>query len=99
MILPEPWLAPAHSAACRSYPKLVIPAARVPFYPTSIWVGAMKTTLERAFELARSGRFEKVRDLQRALSAEGFTVQQVSGPTLFDQLRKLMKEAKVREVE
>lgn len=59
----------------------------------------MKTTLERAFELAKSGKFEKIRELQRALSAEGFSVHQISGPTLFDQLRKLMKAAKAPEVD
>ncbi|WP_306223535.1 hypothetical protein [Bosea beijingensis] len=54
----------------------------------------MKTTLERAFELARSGKFETLKQLQRALSAEGFSLQQHSGPALFEQLRNLMKAAK-----
>ncbi|WP_248311513.1 hypothetical protein [Bosea sp. ASV33] len=55
----------------------------------------MKTTLERAFELARSGRLETLSELQRALVAEGYALQQLTGPALFEQLRKLMKVAKV----
>ena len=54
----------------------------------------MKTTLERAFELARSGKFEKLSDLRRSLAAEGFPAQQVAGPVLYKQLRQLMKTAK-----
>lgn len=55
----------------------------------------MKTTLERAFELARSGRFETLSDLQRVLVAEGYALPQLTGPALFEQLRKLMKASKV----
>lgn len=54
----------------------------------------MKTTLERAFELARSGQVETIRALQRALTAEGLEAKQINGPVLFEQLRKLMKAAK-----
>lgn len=55
----------------------------------------MKTTLERAFELARSGKLETVKQLQHALAAEGYLLHQLTGPVLFEQLRKLMKAAKV----
>lgn len=51
----------------------------------------MKTTLERAFELARSGKHANMKELQRALTAEGYSPQQLTGPALFEQLRKLMK--------
>jgi len=54
----------------------------------------MKTTLERAFELARSGKYETLKQLQHALSAEGYSLQQLTGPVLFEQLRKQMKTAK-----
>lgn len=54
----------------------------------------MKTTLERAFELARSGRFETIRQLERVLAGEGYAVHQLNGPVLLEQLRKLMKAAK-----
>jgi hypothetical protein len=54
----------------------------------------MKTALERAFELARSGRFGKIRELERALSAEGYPTHQLNGPALFEQLRRLMKASK-----
>lgn len=54
----------------------------------------MKTALERAFELARSGKFEKLSALRRALAAEGYPAQQVAGPVLYEQLRQLMKTAK-----
>ncbi|HEX8481165.1 MAG TPA: hypothetical protein VF650_04610 [Allosphingosinicella sp.] len=48
--------------------------------------------IERAFGLAGSGRFQDMRDLERALSSEGFTdvSQYLSGPSLRAQLKKLM---------
>ena len=46
-----------------------------------------QTTLERAFELARSGRFIRVAEIKRALVAEGFSVDQVTGRTLSRQLQ------------
>lgn len=54
----------------------------------------MKTTLERAFELAGSGNYVTIKELQRALAAEGYALHQLTGPLLFEQLRKLMKSAK-----
>lgn len=47
------------------------------------------TTLERAFDLARSGQCADVADIVRRLSDEGFGTQQVTGPTLLRQLRDI----------
>lgn len=49
-----------------------------------------KTALERAFELAKSGRYQTVADVRRAVSSEGYAQQQISGPALARQLRKLI---------
>jgi hypothetical protein len=49
--------------------------------------------IERAFELARSGKFSKVMDIRRRLSAEGYPVHQISGPTLKAQLRQMIQNA------
>ncbi len=43
------------------------------------------TALERAFELARSGRYASVQDIKRRLAEEGYYSDQVSGPILMDQ--------------
>jgi hypothetical protein len=47
------------------------------------------TTLERAFELARSGTCADVGEVRRQLKAEGFSPEQLSGPHLIRQLRDL----------
>jgi hypothetical protein len=49
------------------------------------------TTLERAYELARSGRCRTVSDIKQALSTEGYERIQdaLYGPTLGAALRKL----------
>ena len=47
------------------------------------------TALERAFELARSGKCADVREIVKRLSDEGFMTQQVTGPTLLRQLREI----------
>lgn len=49
--------------------------------------------LERAFELARSGRCTTVADIKRKLREEGYQDDQVEGPLLFGQLNSLMKSA------
>lgn len=49
--------------------------------------------LERAFELARSGRCTTVADIKRRLREEGYQDDQVEGPLLFGQLNSLMKKA------
>jgi len=45
--------------------------------------------LERAFELARSGECAKLEDIRERLKAEGYGVEQLSGPALLRQLREL----------
>lgn len=53
------------------------------------------TALERAFELARSGRYENVGVLRAALKAEGYAYKQIEGPSLLRQLREIMNGAGV----
>lgn len=48
--------------------------------------------LERAFELAGSGRCSTVADIKRKLREEGYMDDQVEGPQLFNQLNSLMKK-------
>lgn len=47
------------------------------------------TTLERAFELARSGEYQGVAELRAQLKAEGHSLAQLEGRTLARQLREL----------
>ena len=49
-----------------------------------------KTALERAFELARSGRYPSVELIRRAISAEGYFQNQIEGRELSRQLRALI---------
>jgi hypothetical protein len=53
-----------------------------------------KTTLERAFDLARSGECIGVSDLIRRLNHEGYGGYQIEGPQLKKQLIRLIEEAK-----
>jgi hypothetical protein len=48
--------------------------------------------LERAFELASSGRCATIADIKRKLREEGYMDDQVEGPLLFSQLNSLMKK-------
>lgn len=48
------------------------------------------TILERAFELAQSGKFQRLTDLRNQLKAEGYVAQQIEGRALLRQLRALM---------
>jgi hypothetical protein len=50
-------------------------------------------TLERAFELARSGRCISIKEIRDCLHAEGYSHQLVAGRYLAVQLRQLMREA------
>ena len=54
-----------------------------------------QTTLERAFELAKSGKFTSLESIRAQLSAEGFEFAraQTTGATLTRQLRKLIDDA------
>ena len=47
------------------------------------------TTLERAFDLAKSGTCSGVDDIRRQLRAEGYPLHSLEGPTLIRQLREL----------
>jgi hypothetical protein len=49
--------------------------------------------LERAFELARSGRCATVADIKRKLREEGYQDDQIEGPSLFGQLNSLMRKS------
>ncbi|WP_425993719.1 hypothetical protein [Caulobacter sp. DWR1-3-2b1] len=57
------------------------------------------TTLERAFQLARSGEYSTISDIRRQLKIEGFSdaPSQISGPSMLKQLRKLCEAARPEE--
>lgn len=50
-----------------------------------------KSTLERAFELAKSGRYAGLGELRAAVKAEGYSTAQMEGPSLGRQLKRLME--------
>ena len=50
-----------------------------------------KTALERAFELARSGRLSTTYAVKSAVGAEGYPVSQITGRTLMKQLREIIQ--------
>jgi hypothetical protein len=52
-----------------------------------------KTALERAFELARSGRYTLVTEIRDEIRAEGYDDSQIENRALVRQLRSLMDEA------
>jgi len=63
-------------------------------------LGAMKpnvSALERAFELAATGRYRTVSDICGKLSAEGYQASQVSGPLLRKQLLGAIVKASQRQ--
>ena len=53
-------------------------------------MSSQPTSLERAFELARSGQFSSLDDIRHQLDREGLNSQQVVGPVLMRQLRELI---------
>lgn len=56
----------------------------------------MKTTptaLERAFQLAASGRHDSVESIRKALTDEGLPRDQLTGPSLYRQLRELIRSS------
>lgn len=53
-----------------------------------------KTTLERAFELARSGEFGHLQEITHRLRAERYDLNQMFGRQLTAQLRSIMAGAK-----
>jgi hypothetical protein len=52
------------------------------------------TTMERAFHLARSGRFSTLDDVITSLNREGYSASQIQGPLLKRQLTGLIKAAR-----
>lgn len=52
-----------------------------------------KTALERAFELARSGKCLTIRDIAFQLHAEKYDISHLEGPALRKQLIELIEEA------
>jgi hypothetical protein len=56
------------------------------------------SALERAFQLARSGRVANVDEIRKELKREGYDASAMDGgPTLGMQLRKLIREARERK--
>ena len=51
------------------------------------------SVLERAFELAKSGRYQTLQDVERQLGKEGYRSGQLEGPALRAQLRGLINAA------
>jgi hypothetical protein len=49
------------------------------------------TTMERAFHLARSGRFTTITEVATTLDREGYSANQIQGPLLKRQLTGLIK--------
>jgi hypothetical protein len=58
-----------------------------------------KTTIERAFELAKSGKFRTPSEVKSALSGEGYRAEQISGPALMRQLREIIRVARAPEAQ
>jgi hypothetical protein len=52
------------------------------------------TAVERAFQLARSGRFANLPDLLKSLDRAGYSARQIEGPKLKRQLTELIKAAR-----
>jgi hypothetical protein len=56
-----------------------------------------KTTIQRAFELARSGEFKRIDDIRRQLKDEGYNHDLIVGRSLLAQLRTLMAAASKKD--
>ena len=52
------------------------------------------SAIERAFQLARSGRVLSVKDIRLLLKREGYSTEDLTGRAIGDQLRALIAEAK-----
>jgi hypothetical protein len=52
------------------------------------------TTLQRAFQLARSGRVSRLSEIVEAIRAEGYSANHIEGPVLRRQLVDLIKAAR-----
>lgn len=51
--------------------------------------------LERAFQLARTGAYRGVSDIREQLIAEGYAVDQLYGPSIGRDLRRISREARL----
>jgi hypothetical protein len=60
-------------------------------------LNAEKTALERAFEIARTGRWDRVEDIRRQLHQEGYNYRQVEGPLLGRQLVEAARLARLAQ--
>lgn len=54
-----------------------------------------KTTIERAFALARSGLCASLTDVMKTLRREGYRLDQLGSPSLKKQLRGIIEKAKI----
>jgi hypothetical protein len=54
------------------------------------------SALERAFQLAKSGKYPTVKDIREQLGREGYTAAQVTGRHLMEQLKALIATAQGR---
>jgi hypothetical protein len=52
------------------------------------------TTLERAFQLAKSGRCRSIQEVRLQLSCEGYSPEQITGRALSRQLLALIRAAR-----
>jgi len=52
------------------------------------------TAIERAFQLAKSGRYDATKSLRKALRAEGYSDFETDGPALQKQLREEIRLAR-----
>jgi hypothetical protein len=71
---------------------------RTPLPPLKWRMDQHITTLERAFQLARSGSCHSVVDIKKALKSEGYATDQITGLTLARQLKALIDSAKDPDV-
>ncbi len=55
------------------------------------------TTLERAYQLAQSGECATVQDIKTRLRKERYNDEQIMGPVLLADLRRLMRERRVED--
>jgi hypothetical protein len=68
---------------------------------SDVWEVSMeanKSCLERAFEIARSGRVPNFPFLVKQLKSEGYGQDQVQGPALKKQLNALIEKARAENI-
>jgi hypothetical protein len=51
------------------------------------------TSIERAFQLAKSGDCASISDIKKSLQRDGYTAGQITGPLLLKQLRVAIRES------